>query len=318
MVDMEEEQDVGKKPGLLKQLTISGQLTRLIVYLAASIPAVVFFVLGFLALFGVLKPVTFDDIIIGLWYDYILLGVIVFTGVYGIYEFMRLRTIRKIDERFPDFVRDLAESRRAGMTFPKAIIHASKGNYGVLTPEIQKIARQITWGNSVEAALNSFAKRVNTKLIRRTISLIIEASRSGGHVADVLDAASKDAKEIKLIESERRANLFSYVAIVYVGMGVFLLIIVIITKTLLPALMGSSSSASSLSAGGMVGGVLQNTKEDILAITRVFFAAALIQSGLMGVVAGIFEEGNFMAGVKHSFIMLVIAWVVFKFFVTGV
>lgn len=313
---MEEEQDVVKKPGLLKQLTISGQLTRLIVYLAASLPAVVFFVLGFLALFGFLKPVTFGDIIIGLWYDYIILGVIVFTGVYGIYEFMRLRTIRKIDERFPDFVRDLAESRRAGMTFPKAIIHASKGNYGVLTPEIQKIARQISWGNSVDAALNSFAKRVNTKLIRRTISLIIEASRSGGHVADVLDAASKDAKEIKLIESERRANLFSYVAIVYVGMGVFLLIIIIITKTLLPALM-SSPGGSSVQAG-VVGGVLQNTKEDILAITQVFFSAALIQSGLMGIVAGVFEEGDFIAGIKHSFIMLIIAWVVFKFFVTGV
>ncbi|RKY24069.1 MAG: type II secretion system F family protein, partial [Planctomycetota bacterium] len=217
--------------------------------------------------------------------------------------------------RFPDFVRDLAEARRAGMTFTKAIIHASKGNYGVLTPEIQKIARQISWGSSVDAALSSFAKRVNTKLIRRTISLIIEASRSGGHVADVLDAASKDAREIKLIESERRASLISYVAIVYVGMGVFLMIVVIITKTLLPALMGSSGG-SSLPVGGM--GALQNTKEDILAITQVFFSAAIIQSGLMGLVAGVFEEGDLISGIKHSFIMLVIAWVVFKFFVTGV
>ena len=47
---------------------------------------------------------------------------------------------RKIDEAFPDFVRDLAESRRAGMTFTKAIMYSSKGNYGLLTPEIQKIA----------------------------------------------------------------------------------------------------------------------------------------------------------------------------------
>ncbi len=312
---MAEEQDIIKKPGLLKQLIFTGQLHRLIIYLAASLPASVLFIMGLLALSGTLKPITFGDIIIGLWYDYIILGIIVFTGVYGIYEFMRLRTVRKIDARFPDFVRDLAEARRAGMTFTKAIMHASKGNYGVLTPEIQKIARQISWGSSVDAALSSFAKRVNTKLIHRTISLIIEASRSGGHVADVLDAASKDAREIKLIESERRASLISYVAIVYVGMGVFLMIVVIITKTLLPALMGSSGG-SSLPAGGM--NVLQNTKEDILAITQVFFSAAIIQSGLMGLVAGVFEEGDLISGIKHSFIMLIIAWVVFKFFVTGV
>ena len=312
---MAEEQDIIKKPGLLKQLIFSGQLNRLIIYLAASLPASVLFIMGLLALSGTLKPITFGDIIIGLWYDYVILGIIVFTGVYGIYEFMRLQTVRKIDDRFPDFVRDLAEARRAGMTFTKAIIHASKGNYGVLTPEIQKIARQISWGSSVDAALSSFANRVNTKLIRRTISLIIEASRSGGHVADVLDAASKDAREIKLIESERRASLISYVAIVYIGMGVFLMIVVIITKTLLPALMGSSGG-SSLPVGGM--GALQNTKEDILAITQVFFSAAIIQSGLMGLVAGVFEEGDLISGIKHSFIMLVIAWVVFKFFVTGV
>ena len=312
---MAEEQDIIKKPGLLKQLIFTGQLHRLIIYLAASLPASVLFIMGLLALSGTLKPITFGDIIIGLWYDYIILGIIVFTGVYGIYEFMRLQTVRKIDDRFPDFVRDLAEARRAGMTFTKAIMHASKGNYGVLTPEIQKIARQISWGSSVDAALSSFAKRVNTKLIHRTISLIIEASRSGGHVADVLDAASKDAREIKLIESERRASLISYVAIVYVGMGVFLMIVVIITKTLLPALMGSSGG-SSLPAGGM--NVLQNTKEDILAITQVFFSAAIIQSGLMGLVAGVFEEGDLISGIKHSFIMLIIAWVVFKFFVTGV
>ena len=98
-------------------------------------------------------------------------------------------------------------------------------------------------------------------------------------------------------------------------MGVFLMIVVIITKTLLPALMGSSGSPS-ISGGAM--GVLQNTKEDVLAITQVFFSAAIIQSGLMGLIAGVFEEGDLISGIKHSFIMLIIAWVVFKFFVTGV
>ena len=312
---MEEESEVMKKPGFIKSMTYSGQLNRLIIYVAVSIPTIILIFLGVLALFGTIQPFTFGEVVIGIWYDYMILAAIVFTGVYGIYEFMRLRAVRKIDERFPDFVRDLAESRRAGMTFTKAIIHSSKGNYGILTNEIQKIARQISWGSSVDNALSAFAKRVNTKLIRRTISLIIEASHSGGHVADVLDAASKDAREIKMIEAERRASLISYVAIVYVGMGVFLLIVIIITKTLLPSLMGSSGATLQ---GGAAISSLQNTPDDILKITQVFFSAAVIQSGLMGIVAGVFEEGDVIAGVKHSFIMIIIAWVTFKFFVGGV
>jgi len=309
---MEIKDEAEKKPGFIKQIIYTGQLNRLIVYLLAIVPALILVFIGFLVLLGTIQPFTFGDIIIGTWYDYIILGAIVFTGVYGFYEFMRLRIVRKIDERFPDFVRDLAESRRAGMTFTKAIIYSSRGDYGVLTPEIQKIARQISWGSSVENALRAFAKRVRTKLIDRTVSLIIEASRSGGHVADVLDTASKDAREIKLIESERRAGLMSYVAIVYVGMGVFLLIVVIITKTLLPTLLGNDIAVS---AGGVSFGGQQG---DVLRISQVFFSAALFQSALMGIVAGVFEEGDIISGIKHSFIMLVIVWIVFKFLVTGV
>ena len=219
----------------------------------------------------------------------------------------------KIDSRFPDFVRDLAESRRAGMTFTKAIMYSSRGNYGVLTPEIQKIARQISWGSSVDNALNVFAKRVNTKLIRRTVSLIIEASRSGGNVADVLDAASKDAREIKLIESERRANMMSYVAIIYVGMFVFILIVIVLSNSLLPSMLSEEVKdvgAGSVGLGG--GGITQG------AVTSMFFTACLIQSAGMGLVTGVFEEGNMISGIKHSFIMMLCTWIIFKFIITGI
>jgi len=303
---MDKETESLEKQGLLKRLHHSGQLQKLIIYLASGVPAAILLFLGTMALLGIIDPIYIGNIVLGTWYDFMIIGIIVFTGVFGFYEFVRIRRIRKIDQRFPDFVRDLAESRRAGMTFTKAIMHTSKGNYGLLTPEIQKIARQISWGSGVEDALNSFAKRVNTKLINRTISLIIEASRSGGHVADVLDAASKDAREIKLIESERKASLMSYVAIVYVGMFVFLLIVVIICVTLLPNIV--STPDSNVGAAGV----------GVKDVAQTFFTAAIFQSAFMGIVAGVFEEGEVGAGVKHTFIMLVITWLIFKIIGVGV
>jgi len=309
---MDNESEHLRKQGLLKRLTYSGQIQRLIVYLASGVPAAILIFLGIIAYLGVINPVYIDNIVLGVWYDFIIFGVIVFTGVFGFYEFFRIRRIRKIDQRFPDFVRDLAESRRAGMTFTKAIMNSSKGNYGLLTPEIQKIARQISWGSSVEDALDSFAKRVNTKLIKRTISLIIEASRSGGHVADVLDAASKDAREIKLLESERRASLMSYVAIVYVGMSVFLMIIIILCVTLLPNMIGTAPPE------GTSGGGFGSPDLELKDVAQTFFTAALFQSAFMGLVAGVFEEGEVVAGVKHTFIMLIITWLIFKIIAVGV
>ncbi len=310
---MDVESETLKKQGFLKRISHLGQMQRLIVYLASGIPAAALIFLGINAYFGIINPIYVGNIILGTWYDFIIFGILVFTGIFGFYEFFRIRRIRKIDQRFPDFVRDLAESRRAGMTFTKAIMQSSKGNYGLLTPEIQKIARQISWGSSVEDALNSFVKRVNTKLIRRTISLIIEASRSGGHVADVLDAASKDAREIKLIDSERKASLMSYVAIVYVGMFVFLLIIVVICVTLLPNIVSNNPPETTTGSAGF-----SLARLEVKEVAMPFFTAALFQGAFMGLVAGVFEEGEIVAGIKHTFIMLLITWLVFKVIALGI
>ena len=309
-----ETDEIMKNQGIIKRLVFTGQLTRFVVYLSAAIPAVIFLVMALMASIGLIGVVQVGDVRIGTPIDFVLFAIFIGTGTFGIYEFLRLRRVRKIDDRFPDFVRDLAESRRAGMTFTKAIMYSAKGNYGVLTPEIQKIARQISWGSSVDNSLSAFARRVNTKLIRRTISLIIEASRSGGNVADVLDAASRDAREIKLIESERRASMLSYVAVIYVGMFVFLLIIIVLSKSLIPSMVGGTAQVAqqAVVSSGVISGGGGITEHDII---QVFFYAAIIQTGLMGLVTGVFEEGTVISGVKHTFIMILISWCIFKFIV---
>jgi flagellar protein FlaJ len=294
-----------KKPGFIKNLIFTGQLTRFMIYLIAAVPASIFIVMALLVQLDILGPLVLGPVTIGTPIDFVLFAIFLGTGTFGIYEALRLHRVRKIDERFPDFVRDLAESRRAGMTFTKAIMYSSQGNYGVLTGEIKKIAQQISWGSGVDEALASFAKRVNTKLIRRTISLIIEASRSGGNVADVLDAAARDARELKLLETERRGSMMSYVAVIYVGMGVFLLIIAILCASLIPAMTGEGAVGLAKVAGRS-GGL---TTEDVV---PVFFYATLVQCVGMGLVTGVFEEGNMVSGVKHIFIMVFIAWAIFK------
>ncbi len=304
------ESEIGKKPSLIKRLMITGQLTRFTIYITAAIPTIIFVILALFSFSGTINPIEYSNPMtgaigqFGTGLDFLLLAILIFTGTFGVYEAFRLRRVRKIDDRFPDFVRDLAESRRAGMTFTKAIMYSAKGNYGVLTPEIQKIARQISWGSSVDEALNSFAKRVNTRLIKRTISLIIEASRSGGNVADVLEAASKDAREIRFIDSERRANMLSYVAVIYVGMFVFLVIIIVLTHNFLPSMYVEGSEEAS-----------NAPKIELQTLNNLFLYAAIVQSTGMGVVAGVFEEGDIISGVKHIFVMILITWMIFKIFI---
>jgi len=283
----------------IKRLILTGQVNQLIVIIATISSVAIFVVLALLSFLGVLQT--------GLTgVDFLIFAALSGTGIYGFYETIRLRRIFKIDTIFPDFVRDLAESRRAGMTFTKSILFASKGNYGILTPEIQKISQQVSWGSSVSDALLAFSERVQTKAIRRTISLIIEASTSGGNVADVLDVAAKDAREIKMLETERKNNMASYVVVVYVGMFVFLAILLILCTSFIPAMVGDGGSGMQSVMGK--GGSTASLQE----ITTTFFYACIVQGFGSGIVAGIFEDGTFTASVKHVFIMVFISWFTFK------
>ena len=271
-------------------------------YLSIFLSFSIFLILGLLCNFGVIH---FGDTL-----DYMVFAVLSACGIYGVYEHHRLKRVRMIDERIPDFLRDLAESRKAGMTFTKAIIFTSKGSYGVLTEEIKKMTQQISWGNSVSESLELFSKRVNTPLTKRAVSLINEASRSGGSVSDVLYAASRDARELREVNTERRMNMASYVVVVYVAAFVFLAVVSIICSTFLPAMAGASSAGLSTTGAPMGGGGV-DSKE----IMMIFFYAALIQGFGSGLVAGVFGDGSIPAGIKHAFILVIASWVVFRFFI---
>ena len=283
----------------IKNIIRTKNLNGSIVNIVTGVLVSLFVVLGVLSLLGIIKG-------FGSFIDFFVFALLSGTGVYGTYKSLHARRLSKIDSIFPDFIRDLAESRRAGMTFTKALLFASKGNYGILTPEIQKIAQQVSWGDSVTDALLAFSQRVNTKSIKRTIILIIEASLSGGNVADVLDVAAKDAREIKMLEAERKTNMMSYVVVIYVGMFVFLAIVLILLTSFIPAMVGGEGAQGM--QGVMGGGSVASQGE----INGVFYLACLIQSFGSALVAGVFEDGRFSSSVKHIFIMIFTTWLLFK------
>lgn len=291
-----------KKPkqSYFKTLKQTKNMNKFIINVVTCVLVSLFVILGILSLLGIYKG-------LGSYVDFFVLALLSGTGLYGTSQMLHARRVAKIDAVFPDFIRDLAESRRAGMTFTKAILFASKGQYGLLTPEIQKISQQVSWGGNINDALRAFAERVKTKSIQRTISLIIEASISGGNVADVLDVAAKDAREIKMLQAERKTNMMSYVIVIYVGIFVFLAIILILLTSFIPAMVGTEGAQS---MQGIMGGRSLASQQQI---TGVFYLACIIQAFGSALVAGVFEDGRYSSSVKHIFIMVLTTWLMFKF-----
>ena len=245
--------------------------------------------------------------------DWTVLGLLAFMGPYGFLESFRLSRINQIEKRLPDFLRDVAEAGRFGMTLPDAIIVASRGRYGLLTEEIKKMASQLEWGVPVATALKLFEERVPTPLVRRVVSIITRANQAGGNVADVLTMVAHDTREVQLSQEARQISMLTYVTVIYIAFFVFLVTIYIMAAVFLPQMItaGRGIASSSLSSGGAV--TLSFGYVPILFIA--FLVAVIVHAVGDGIMAGVLFNGKIANGLQHAVIMLVAGWAFMRFFV---
>src|SRR5438093_11158134 len=245
------------------------------------------------------------------WLVFAIMG---FIGPYGFFLAKKQREIKQVERRLPDFLRDVAEAGRFGLTLAEAIVVSSSGRYGKLTPEIKKMAAQISWGVPATEALRLFSERVKTPMVGRIVSIIVKSSDAGGDVADVLTMVSHDAKENQLTEEERRISMSTYIAVIYISFLVFLVTIWILNATFLPKMREASTSLGG-GTGGSLGGnspLAQDLPGVIFSIKIAFFIAVFVHGLGDGILAGVLDNGKIPNGLKHSFLMLLIAVVGFQ------
>jgi flagellar protein FlaJ len=219
--------------------------------------------------------------------------------------------VRSLENALPNFFRDLAGMNDSGMTLPTAVHLVAGAEYGPLSPHIRKLDNEMSWGVGFVEALYRFGKGLGTTLADRSVDLIAKASKAGGDVSEVLRAAAKDTFEVVNLQQERTNNMLIYVIIVLVSFAVFLFVIAILVSSFLTtmATAGAAASASGAAAHGFMG------KIDIFVYKRLFSHAAMLQGFFSGLVAGQMGEGRFVAGLKYSAIMLLVAWITFRFFI---
>ena len=144
--------------------------------------------------------------------------------VYLRYE--RLREEKEIFSRFPEFLRDLAENIRSGMTLADAISSLKRKDYGSLSKFIRRMAAQLSWKISVEKVLRNFEKELKNKILKRSVETIIETNRIGGDLPSTLDSLSDSILLLQEAEREKTSVLSQYVTLMY-GISIIFVGIVI-------------------------------------------------------------------------------------------
>ncbi len=279
----------------------------------------IFLLIGFLSDAGIVtfefRPGEYAAAPLNLMLDWGLLAGVAMFGPYGIISYRRYLRINEIERRLPDFLRDVAEAGRFGMTLPDAIIVASSGRYGPLTDEIKRMASQLEWGVPVTESLKLFRDRINTPLTRRVVSIIIKANEAGGNVADVLTMVAHDAKESQFSEEQRRISMSTYLAVIYIAFGVFLVTIYIMAATFLPEMITAGQGLSQVGSTAGGAGATSVAVQYIPTIFLAFYVAVIVHAVGDGLMAGVIDTGKLQVGMVHATFMLIMGFIFMRFLV---
>ena len=222
----------------------------------------------------------------------------------------------EIEEKFPDFLRDMAEYWKGGLSMTVAVQTLVKSEYGALNDEVKKMSDQLSWGIKFSDVIKQFSERVGTPLVKRAITLIAEADRAGGKISDILVTAANDSREIKFLEGERNRAIGSYIAVIWTSYFVFLGVITLLGKIFIPAIAKSNSGDE---GGGDTGGAnignMTIRSIDPLFFVTVFYYGVTMQAIGNGSMAGLMQSGRFSAGFKHSGMMIIAALLAFNLLV---
>lgn len=229
-----------------------------------------------------------------------LISVVLIVAVPSILEYRKYKENKEIEERFPDFLRDVTENIRTGMTVTQAIKSTKDNHYGALTPYIRKMIIKIDWAVPFDKILMQFSKN-STPLIKKTVSTILETYKGGGNISQVLTSAGDTIKEINKIRKERFSAIYNQMLTGYAVFFMFVGVLIVLKAYLVPSL---------FSLGTTVAGI-----EDINNFYNMTFQWLIIIEGFFaGLVVGKMAHGNMVAGLKHSLVLTVVGFGAFYMF----
>ena len=259
-----------------------------------------------LGVFISLGMVGFSFMFFGTAMFFFLIGIAVLIAVFPfVFSTIRSNVVAtEKEEMFLEFARNLVESVKTGTPISKSIVNVKDRPYGVLGENISKLANQIQLGIPLNKALQTFAKDVGNPSISRALNLIGQAERAGGDIGVILESVANAVSTSEKLKKERKAAIQTLVVQGYIIFFVFIIIILVMQFRILPMISGIADVGGGF---GLAGG---GEPIDQAEISNAFLYLLLIQGLFSGLTIGKLAEGNIKAGIKHSFALVVMSFLI--------
>ena len=188
-----------------------------------------------------------------------------------------------------NFLRDLVEIRKTGISPEKCIFYLSKRDYGNFTKILKTMSNQISWGLSFRKVMEYLRQRMHGWLNLMSMFLLIDSIDVGGGTPETLETLASFNESIMAIEKEKKSALRPLLLLPYLG-GIILLISTI-TILFFARSVFQMYSASFAFAD----------------FVKLFIPPIVFNTVFMGLVAGKVSGERVSAGFLHAFILALIS-----------
>ena len=196
------------------------------------------------------------------------------------------------------FLRDLTETRKTGLAPEKCIESLSTRDYGEFSHELQRISSEISWGIPLRKVVLDFVKRTKSWITQIVMFLLVEAIDVGGGTIAMIETLARFNNMTQDVEREKKMEVRPYVFLPYFAA-------LLLTATTIMMLVFTQQTVS-------VGGAGSSSSINMSYLTLLFTTSAIVNSYLIGLVAGKISEESIAAGFKHSAILVLISVITAK------
>jgi len=197
-----------------------------------------------------------------------------------------------------NFLRDLTETRKTGLSPEACIKNLSDRDYGAFSKELQKMSSDIGWGIPLRNVIMDFVKKTKSWMSQIVMFLLLEAVDVGGGTISMIESLARFNNMTQEIEKEKKMSVRPYMIMPYFAA------ILLVSTTLMTLLF----TTNTIAMGAETTAAATNT--DFL--TLIFTVSVITHCYLIGLVAGKISEESLAAGFKHSALLVVIAIVASK------
>jgi pilus assembly protein TadC len=245
-------------------------------------------------------------------------GFFVFITAFTIHAQMEKRNTTSYEHAFSQLLFELADAMRGGIDPAKAIVELSGTNTGVLSKQLKIGAKNIKAGRPFEEVLSTIAKPTKSAIIMRYATLIGEASKVGGEIAQVVHRSAKDMDDMLKVKAEKRRQLVIQIFTIYIAFAVLTAIMWMLIG-LYPKL---SEMDFSLITNFNLAAATEDDSEankvvrmSVVELKRNFFHLILFNSLGSGLLIGKLIDGKMKYGLIHSLILMGAASLIFFFMI---